>query len=164
MRPIAHFEVPHLALWKSAVSRVLATELKESRTTAAAIDADHPLMAATDRYCLAMANNEPIPEPPSDRPDDPAVDTYLAWLHHRRAHARIGGDRTVEAEIERQTRAFTFGNRLWQKMFVQYCRYYWQYPFHKGRAPLYRSWRDRGPAAIRPSGSSGGGCPPIREW
>ena len=65
VRPIEHFEVPHLALWKSAVSRVLATELKESRTTAAAIDADHPLMAATDRYCLAMANNEPIPEPRS---------------------------------------------------------------------------------------------------
>lgn len=143
MKPIEHFEVPHLALFKSAVARVLATELNVSRTTAAAIDTDHPLMQGTDQYCRAMEANAPIPEPDSDRADDPDVQAYLAWLHHRRAHARIAGNRELEAQIARQTQKFKFGNPLWQRMFVQYYKYYWQYPYHLGRQPQYRSWQDR---------------------
>ena len=120
MRPIEHFEVPHLALLKSAVSRVLADELGQSATNAGGIDTDHPLMAGTDKYCRAMEANKPIPEPSSDRDDDPEVQAYLASLYHRKAHARIGGDKSLESELAKQTARFKYGNPLWQQMFVQY--------------------------------------------
>ncbi len=142
MRAIEHFEVPHLALFKSSVSRVLARHLGQSRTHAVAIDSDHPLMLGTDRYCRAMEANKPVPEPDSDRGDDPEVQAYLASLYHRQAHARIGGDAALEKEIALQTASFKYGNPLWQQMFVQYYKYYWEYPWHKGCQPKYRSWKD----------------------
>lgn len=142
MKAIGHYEVPHLALFKSAVSRVLARELGLSRTNSAAIDSDHPLMVGADRYCRAMQANAPVPEPDSDRGDDPEVQAYLASLYHRKAHAHIGGDAATEEAIARQTARFKFGNPLWQQMYVQYYRYYWQYPWHKGCQPRYRSWKD----------------------
>jgi Calcineurin-like phosphoesterase len=142
VKAIGHYETPHLALFKSAVSRVLAGELGLSRTNAAAIDAEHPLMAGADRYCRAMQANAPVPEPDSDRGDDPAVQAYLASLYHRKAHAHIGGDAATVRAIARQTARFKFGNPLWQQMYVQYYRYYWQYPWHKGCQPKYRSWKD----------------------
>jgi 3',5'-cyclic AMP phosphodiesterase CpdA len=142
MRRIEHFEVPHLALFKSAVSRVLADELGESASNAVSIDTDHPLMLGTDRYCHAMEGNQTIPEPDSDREDDPEVQAYLAALSHRRAHARIADDASLEADLARQTARFKYGNPLWQRMWIQYYDYYWQYPWHLGCQPKYRSWQD----------------------
>jgi len=141
MTAIEHFEVPHLALWKSCVAEVLAKSLGQSRTNAAGIDIPHPLMLATDRYCRTMLQNAPLPPPPTDSDDEAAVLEYLSYLHHRRAHARIADDPALEAQIEAQTQEYKFGNPLWQQMFVQYFKYYWQYPYHKGRKPQYRSWQ-----------------------
>ena len=140
MKPIAHFEVPHLALFKSSVSRVLARKLGVSRSHSAAIDSDHPIMQGTDRYCRAFAANAEVPEPDADRGDDSEVQAYLAWQCHRRAHACIAGDTALASQIARQMQRFRYGNPLWQQMYVQYYDYYWQYPFHKGGGPLYRSW------------------------
>jgi hypothetical protein len=138
---IEHFEVPHLALWKSCVAEILARRLGQDHTTAAGIDLDHPLMRATDRYCRSMAENK-LPEPPkTDSNDEEAVQAYLSYLHHRRAHAKIAENPAIEAEIEKQTQEYKFGNPLWQQMFEQYFKYYWQYPFHKGGSPKYRSWQ-----------------------
>lgn len=142
MRAIQHFEVPHLGLFKSAVSRIVARELGLENTNSAGIDSDHLMAQGTDLYCRAMAANLPIPEPDADLENDPAVQAYLAWLHHRIAHARIAGDATLEAQIARQTQRFKFGNPLWQQMYIEYFDYYWQHPFHKGRQPRYRSWED----------------------
>ena len=141
MTEIQHFEVPHLALWKSCVAEVIAKSVGKDKTNAAGIDTNHPLMQATDRYCQTMQTNTPLPPPPTDSDDEPAVQTYLSYLHHRRAHARIGNDAALEAQIEAQTQEYKFGNPLWQQMFLQYYKYYWQYPFHKGRQPKYRSWQ-----------------------
>lgn len=141
MRPIEHFEVPHLALLKSAVSRVLA-EHQGDASNGAGFDSDHPLMVGTDLYCHAFETNTEIPEPAEDKGDDPEVQAYLAQMHHRRVHAHITGDTALEATLAAQTARFKFGNPLWQQMFVQYYKYYWQYPWHEGRQPVYRSWRD----------------------
>jgi Calcineurin-like phosphoesterase len=139
--PVEHFEVPHLALWKSCVAEVLAGRLGQCHTNAAGIDLDHPLMRATDRYCRSMAENKPLSKPPTDSTDEEAVLAYLSYLHHRRAHARIAGNPTIEADIEKQTQEYKFGNPLWQQMFEEYFKYYWQYPLHKGGSPKYRSWQ-----------------------
>jgi hypothetical protein len=141
MTAIQHFEVPHLALWKSCVAEVLAKDAGQSRSNGSGIDLDHPLMRATDRYCQAMLENAPLAKPAADSNDEAAVLAFLSYLHHKRAHARIGKDKALEAEIEAQTLEFKFGNPLWQQMYVQYFKYYWQYPFHKGAQPQYRSWQ-----------------------
>lgn len=141
MKDIQHFEVPHLALWKSCVAEVLAKHLGQDDTNAASIDTGHPLMQATDRYCSAMAVNAPLSQPSADSDDEAAVQTWLSYLHHRRAHAHIAEDAALDAQIDAQTQEFKFLNPLWQQMYVQYYEYYWQYPFHKGRKPRYRSWQ-----------------------
>ena len=141
MNTIEPVEVPHLALWKSCVAEVLAKAAVPGSAHGTGIDTTHPMMRATDRYCRAMRDNVPIEKPPPDSDDQEAVLAYLSSLHHRRAHARIDDDAVLEAEIERQTREYTFGNPLWQQMFEQYFRYYWQYPLHTGEAPGYRSWQ-----------------------
>jgi hypothetical protein len=141
VNPVEHFEVPHLALWKSCVAEVLAQHEGKSSSYAAGVDSTHPIMQATDRYCHAMEDNVPIEKPLADSDDEIAVNTYLAYLHHRKAHARIADNAEVEADIERQTAEYKFGNPLWQQMFQQYFKYYWQYPYHKGEKPLYRSWQ-----------------------
>jgi hypothetical protein len=140
MNRIEHFEVPHLALWKSCVAEVLARQAG-AIGCAAGIDTAHPMMQATDRYCRAMADNRPIDKPPADTSDEVAVHTYLSYLHHKKAHARIAEDAEVEADIERQTQEYKYGNPLWQQMYVAYFEYYWQYPYHKGEKPQYRSWQ-----------------------
>ncbi|AIP65044.1 metallophosphoesterase family protein [Burkholderia thailandensis] len=141
MIPIEHFEVPHLALWKSCVAQVLEQALGVEHRPSAGIDADHPLMRATDRYCRAMLDNRPLDAPAADSDDEEAVQTYLSYLHHRRAHAAIADDAQIERDIERQTQQYKFGNPLWQQMYIQYFKYYWQYPYHKGGEPQYRSWQ-----------------------
>lgn len=141
MIPIEHFEVPHLALWKSCVAEVLAHALGVEHRPPAGIDTDHPLMRATDRYCRAMLENRPLGAPAAGSDDEQAVQTYLSYLHHRRAHAHIAGDAQIERDIERQTQQYKFGHPLWQQMYIQYFKYYWQYPYHKGGEPRYRSWQ-----------------------
>jgi len=141
MNPIEHFEVPHLALWKSCVAEVLAKAAGGHVDHAAGIASTHPMMQATDRYCRAMQDNRPIEKPPAHSDDEIAVHAYLSSLHHRKAHARIDGDAQREADLEQQTQEYKFGNPLWQQMFVQYFEYYWQYPYHEGRQPQYRSWQ-----------------------
>jgi hypothetical protein len=138
---IEQYEVPHLALWKSSVVEVIARDEEKAHTTAAGIDLDHPLIRATDRYCRSMESNTPFPAPPKDSKDEEAVQAYLSFLYHRRAHAKIAENAQIEADIERQTQEYKFGNPLWQQMFEQYFEYYWQYPFHKGGKPKYRSWQ-----------------------
>src|SRR5258708_3690413 len=139
--PIEHFEVPHLALWKSCVAEVLAGGLGKCHPNAAGIYIAHPLMRATDRSCRTMEENKPLPKPPADSNDEEAVLAYLSYLHHRRAHAKIAENPSVEPDIERQTQEYKFGNPLWQQMFEEYFKYYWQYPLHKGGSPKYRSWQ-----------------------
>jgi hypothetical protein len=138
IRPIAHFEVPHLALWKSCVAEVLARHTGELGH-GACIDTAHPLMQATDRYCQKMHDNAPIEPPPTG--DEAAVHEYLSYLHHKKAHARIASDPALEAELDRQIQDYKYGNPLWQQMYVQYFEYYWQYPYHQGKPPQYRSWQ-----------------------
>jgi hypothetical protein len=140
MNPIEHFECPHLALWKSCVAEVLARQTGEPGH-AACIDTAHQMMQGTDRYCRLMVDNRPIEKPPADS-DEVAVHTYLSYLHHRKAHAKISDDPRLEADLERQTQEYKYGNPLWQQMYVQYFEYYWQYPYHKGGKPQYRSWQD----------------------
>ncbi len=141
---IKHFENPHLALWKSCVTEVLAKESGQSDTNAAGIDIVHPMIDATDRYCEAMDQNMPLQEPAADCKDETEVQTYLSYLHHRCAHAQIAKDTSIEEQIKKQTSQYIFGNPLWQQMLVQYFKYYWQYPYHKGCKPQYRSWQDAG--------------------
>lgn len=140
MNPIEHFEVPHLALWKSCVAEVLAKHA-DKVGTAVGIDTTHPMMRATDRYCRLMRDNAPIEKPPADSSDEVAVHAYLSYLHHRKVHARIAGDARLESDIERQAQEYKFGNPLWQQMLTAYFEYYWQYPYHKGEKPQYRSWQ-----------------------
>lgn len=141
MRPVWHYEVPHLALWKSAVSRVVARAEGTSRTNAAGSDSTHPMMQAADHYCRQMEGGAPPPEP-SRGDHDLDIQAWLHWQHHRKAHAKTAGDTALQAQIDRQTADFTYGNPLWQQMYVEYYRYYWQYPYHKGGEPKYRSWKD----------------------
>jgi hypothetical protein len=141
MNAIEHFEVPHLALWKSCVAEVLAKDHKKTKHTAYGIDVVHPMMKATDKYCRAMEANQPLTDPGKQSNDEEAVGAYLSFLHHKMAHAKIAGDKSAEAALKSQIAEYKFGNPLWQQMFVQYYKYYWQYPYHKGAAPQYRSWQ-----------------------
>ncbi len=141
MNPVEHYEVPHLALWKSCAAKVLAKHSKTTKTTACGVDSDHMVMQATDVYCKSMEDNEPIKDPGFDSDDEVAVSAYTSYLHHRKAHARIADDKDHEAKLEKQIARYKFGNPLWQQMFIQYYKYYWQYPYHKGAKPVYRSWQ-----------------------
>ncbi|MCU0341396.1 MAG: metallophosphoesterase, partial [Spirosomaceae bacterium] len=141
MTEIEHYEVPHLALWKSSVAAVLAKATGQTRTTAFGIATGHPLMQATDVYCKAMERNTPLQDPGKDSGDEAAVQAYLSYLHHKMAHHKIATDADKEAELQAEIAMYKFGNPLWQQMFVQYYKYYWQYPYHKGAVPQYRSWQ-----------------------
>jgi len=145
VRAIRTFESPSLALLKSVATQVVAGE-RGSTHASMAIDADHPLLAGVDRYCEAMSAGAPPPTPnfmatDSASASDPELIAYLTYLHHRRAHARIADDHELEAQLDAQLGRFKFGNPLWQQMFVEYFKYYWQYPHHLGGKPQYRSWR-----------------------
>jgi hypothetical protein len=141
MEAIEHFEVPHLALWKSCAAEMIAGETKQNRTASYGIDTGHPLMKATDIYCRAMERNTPLKDPGKDSTDELAVQAYLSFLHHKMAHARIGNDTEKEISLQKEIAKYKFGNPLWQQMFVQYYKYYWQYPYHRGAVPKYRSWQ-----------------------
>jgi len=140
-KPIEAVEVPHLALWKSCVAEVLAEKSGDDARPGAGIDSDHPAMRGTTAYCRTMSANAPLSKP-HDLNDELAVNCYLSFLHHRMAHARIGDDKKLQAEIEAQTQEFKLGNAPWQDMYLRYFHYYWDYAFHKGGAPQYRSWQD----------------------
>jgi hypothetical protein len=141
MEAIEHFEVPHLALWKSCAAETIAGETGQTATTSYGIDTGHSLMKATDIYCRSMERNTPLKDPGKDSTDEPAVQAYLSFLHHKMAHARIGKDAEKETSLQKEIAEYKFGNPLWQQMFVQYYKYYWQYPYHKGAVPKYRSWQ-----------------------
>lgn len=127
-----HYSTPHLALWKSCAIEVLEK----------AKGADKSLLHATDSYLKAIETNSAIPNPGTESTDDKKVGAYLSYLHHRKAHAKIAADKNEEAKLEKQIAEFKFGNPLWQRMFEQYYKYYWQYPYHQGAQPAYRSWQD----------------------
>jgi len=141
MTAIEHFEVPHLALWKSCVSEILAKEYKQTKNTSYGIDIDHSMIKATDKYCKLINTNKPLIDPGKDSNDKEAVEVYLSYLHHRMAHAKIAKQKDSETKLKSQIAEYKFGNPLWQKMFIQYYKYYWQYPYHKGVTPKYRSWQ-----------------------
>jgi Calcineurin-like phosphoesterase len=141
MQAIEHFEVPHLALWKSAVAEVLAKEAGQLKKNACGIDLGHKLMKATDTYCKAMEANKPPQAPVKESANAEETDTYMAFLYHRMAHAKIAGDTITEDALKKEIAEYKFGNPLWQQMFVEYYKYYWQYPYHKGAVPKYRSWQ-----------------------
>lgn len=142
MNAIEHFEVPHLALWKSCVAEVLAKHAGNSNSNAMGIDTNHDMMLATDEYCKAMEQNMPLQDPEKNCTNAAKVGAYLSFLHHRMAHAKISKHKKEEKRLLDQIAEYKFGNPLWQQMFVQYYKYYWQYPYHKGAVPSYRSWQD----------------------
>jgi hypothetical protein len=143
MNGFKHHESPHLALMKSAATMVLSDQ---AGTTAggACVDLNHPIIQALDHYSAYLERGESVPHPDTDSAEenDPEVGAYLAFLHHRKTHARINQNQELEADLDRQLARFKYGNPLWQQMFVEYFEYYWQYPFHKAESPLYRSWKD----------------------
>jgi hypothetical protein len=141
MTPIEPVEVPQLALWKACVAESLARQRGLVNERGAGIDSDDPALQGTAQYCRAMAQNQDIPKPAADA-DDLAVNTYLSLLHHRLAHARIANDPKLQAAIQAQTQEFKLGNAPWQDMYVRYYYYYWDYAYHEGGAPAYRSWQD----------------------
>lgn len=146
MKPVRPVENPYAAVWKSAATEVVAKHLGKTDPSAA-IDVEHPLLTATDRYVEALSNGQAIPAPDSSselRDDDPQAGAYLAQLNHRLAHARINQDQQLTAQLERQLGEYRFGNPLWEQMLIQYFDYYWQYPFHQGGQPIYRSWTTDG--------------------
>jgi 3',5'-cyclic AMP phosphodiesterase CpdA len=141
IRPIENL---YAALWKSVAAEVVAKQ-QASDGQPAGVASDHPLMAATDLYVDALSNGQAV-APPSDASvlsdeEDPEIGAYLAQLHHRLAHAQVNQDYELQKELQRQLEEFRFGNPLWEQMLIQYFEYYWQYPYHKGGQPLYRSWK-----------------------
>lgn len=131
----SHSESPHVALLKSAATKVAADD-----NTAVG----ERLIEATDNYVEHLERGE-VPTPPPSDGKNLEVETYLAYLHHRKAHGKISDNSAVQADLEEQLRRFTYGNPKWQQMFVEYVEYYWQYPFHTAQAPIYRSWKDAEP-------------------
>lgn len=138
------YNSPHLALLKSAASSVIAKNQNKDQKL---VDENHPLIKAIDTYSESMLRNESIPEPvigADDHSDtDPEIMAYLAQLHHQLVHAQIDKDEIRINEINEQRERFKYGNPLWEEMLVEYFLYYWDYPFHKGQAPQYRSWKDK---------------------
>ena len=134
---------PHLSLWKSAAGEVLA---KQSGTALAEVGDDHPMMQGINHYANSMARGERLEHPGGGdvgyNEDDPQVLAYLSMLQHQAVHAKIQKDTDWQAEIDLQRSRFKFGNPLWEQQWIQYFEYYWDYPYHKGEAPLYRSWQD----------------------
>lgn len=145
MTPVKPRENLWAALWKSAATEVVA---RRSGVTGpdGGIELDDPLLAAVDVHLDSVERGVPLPKPDSAAAgdDDPEVAAYLAQLYHRAAHARIAKDSELEAELNRQLAEFKFGNPPWQEMLIKYFDYYWQYPYHLGGEPQYRSWRDAG--------------------
>jgi len=134
------------AVWKSAVTETVARH-QGSATRGGAIESDHPMIAAADRYIDSLEKGKAIKPPearttPSD--SDPDIAPYLMQLHHQLAHAQINNDKALQAQLTAQLGRFKFGNPLWQQMLIQYFEYYAQYPYHLGGQPHYRSWKDTG--------------------
>ena len=146
MKPIHPTENIFGALWKSAVTETIARH-HGGATRGGAIESDHPMVAAADRYIASLekGNAVQIPEKGGElRDSDPDVAPYLMQLHHQLAHAQINNDKALQAQLNAQLGRFKFGNPLWQQMLIQYFEYYAQYPYHLGGQPHYRSWKDTG--------------------
>ncbi len=160
MKRVKAVENLYAALWKSAVTEVMAKHLGRN-DCAAAIDVDDPMLAGTDLYCEAFARGEALEAPGGSgkKPhrDDPEVAAYLAQCCHQIGHARSVGDAQLQADLKTQLERFTFGNPLWQQMSQQYFDYYAQYPFHKGGRPHYRAWN-------APNGGKGSLSYSVIEW
>ncbi len=144
MKEVAIHNSPHLSLWKSAACEALAKEKGISKQDA---ESDHMLLHGIDRYAEAVIHNTAIPEPGGGdigiSYDDVEVQAYLSMLNHQAVHAKIQGDKKWQQQIDKQRSRFKFGNPLWEQQWIQYFWYYWDYPYHKGQQPHYRSWKDK---------------------
>ncbi len=134
------YNSPHLALLKSSATAAIA------KREGGKVSEEHPMLKAIDTYSEAMLKNIPLVAPKDSENEhsdtDPTIMAYLVQLHHQLAHAEIAKDEQRVTEINKQRARFKFGNPLWEEMFVEYFLYYWDYPFHKGQSPQYRSWQD----------------------
>jgi 3',5'-cyclic AMP phosphodiesterase CpdA len=140
------YETLWAALWKSAATEHVARSTGDAGPSGG-IEAEHPLLEATDRHLDSLESGTPLPPPPDPATADerdPAVAAYLAQLHHRMAHAKIADDPAMGAELARQLAEFKFREPPWTEMWIQYFEYYAQYPYHLGGQPQYRSWKDAG--------------------
>lgn len=136
------YDDPSLALIKSTAAQAIATQ---AHHPSRGVPVDHPFLTGIDHYCRMMLDGRepaaPAGDPRSVDPADPEVVAYLTWLHHRKAHADIAENKQIAADLKSQLERFRFGNPLWQNMFDEYVRYYWEYPHHVGGVPHYRSWK-----------------------
>ena len=128
------------ALWKSAVTEVLARQAGAS-TTAPGQDISNSVLEGTERYLDALDHGRALKAPAGRSDTDPDVAAYLAQLHHQLACANLNNDPALQASITAQLQQYKYGNPLWQQMLVQYFEYYAQYPYHHGGKPKYRSWQ-----------------------
>ncbi|MBX2875464.1 MAG: metallophosphoesterase [Saprospiraceae bacterium] len=137
MRNIKSYENQHLSLLKSAVFEQLKSKDWDPK------QAD-VIIRGVDQYCESVLKNEEIKKPPANYQNtwDPWIATYLMYLHHHKAHAKIADNKQAEKALEEQLASFKFDNPGWQVMFDQYVKYYWKYPHHEGGKPYYRSWQD----------------------
>ncbi|MDI9309300.1 MAG: metallophosphoesterase [Limnohabitans sp.] len=133
---------PLLALWKSSVAKVLAQSKNKTHLGAFSSDEVDALFKATNNYCNLVEANQTPQDPGKDSDDEEKVNTYLSHLYHIKAHAKIDSNEIKEKELEAEIAEYKFGNPLWQQMFIEYYKYYWDYPHHKGAVPQYRSWKD----------------------
>lgn len=134
---------PHLSLWQSAASETVA---KSTKTPGHQTILEHQVLRGAHQYADSIAANQ-IPKEPGGgdlgvAADDPDVLAYMSFLNHQAVHAKINGDHDLQNQINKQRSRFQYGNPLWEQQWIQYFWYYWDYPFHKGQSPLYRSWQD----------------------
>jgi 3',5'-cyclic AMP phosphodiesterase CpdA len=105
------------------------------------------MLQGIDLYSQAFAKDQLVAEPGGGdlgmSDDDPQLLAYLSMLNHQAVHAKIRGDTNWQDQINKQRSRFKFGNPLWEQQWIQYYWYYWDYPFHKGQSPQYRSWQDK---------------------
>src|SRR5665811_1681829 len=144
MKALPVYSSPHLSLWQSTAAEATS---KSSGIPGQKSTHDHPIIKGANLYAEAVSANQ-IPEEPGGgdmgySSDDPAVMAYMSFLNHQAIHAKINGDHDLQAQINKQRSRFKYGNPLWEQQWIQYFWYYWDYPFHKGQSPLYRSWQDQ---------------------
>jgi 3',5'-cyclic AMP phosphodiesterase CpdA len=140
------YNSPHLALLKSATVAAIHQVEGVQPNAVQSNDADHPMLKALDVYSQYMLNNQRIPAPDVSVKDlsdsNPDVLPYMMSLQHQKLHAQIEEDTERQKQIETEMLRFKYGNPLWQEQQILYFLYYWNYPYHKGQAPQYRSWQD----------------------
>ena len=139
MSTIDHHDRQYLSLLKTVAAEAIHQDGDYKGTPS-----DHPLMKGVEHYCKTVATSAEVPKPDEGihSEEDPEVIAYLAYLHHRKAHACIAENKEIEKDLEEQLASFKFGNPKWQSMFDLYVKYYWDYPMHLSQKPQYPSWRD----------------------